>query len=276
MAHVTRLFGRALSLVALLAISGSVAAQPKKATSAKQDPRLAEAKRLFEEGADRYTKGDYQRAIEAWEMSYEISKKPLIFESIANAWERLGQPRQAHDALAKWRASAPNSEWSLLDERLRNLEARASRDEAAEANRKDEEAKTRRVVQDAATPDSPSKGLAFRAPSLVLMGAGGAAVVVGVTLDAIAASRRPDVASACRNLDGSSLCLSSYRTGIEASSRLAHVGDVFWIAGTLAVAGGVGLSVASRPKKSSETAVSAEIAPVAWPSWVGIAIRGRM
>src|ERR1700761_6593550 len=105
-------------------------AQPKK-PAGKVDPKLAEAKHLFEEGAAAYAQGSYDAAIRAWELSYDLSQKPLIFESIANAWERLGDAKKAREALAKWRAHAPPEEQELLDARLRNLDARVARDEEA-------------------------------------------------------------------------------------------------------------------------------------------------
>ncbi len=95
-----------LACAAALVAAPVALAQPKKPPS-KVDPRLAEAKRLFEEGAAAYATGSYDQAIKSWEKSYEISQKPLIFESIANAWERLGDARKARENLARWRDSAP-------------------------------------------------------------------------------------------------------------------------------------------------------------------------
>ena len=68
----------------------------KKKPGGKSDPKLEEAKRLFDEGAKHYGEGNYEKAIEAWEMSLDLSKKELINESISNAYERLGQPKKAH------------------------------------------------------------------------------------------------------------------------------------------------------------------------------------
>jgi len=120
-------------------------AQPQwKKGGGKLDPKMAEAKRLFDEGAKAYGEGSYEGAIEAWLMSFEISKRELICENIANAYERLGKPKEARDYLTRWRAVAPQDERETLDARIKNLEERIAREEAEEKQRQAEREKRER------------------------------------------------------------------------------------------------------------------------------------
>ena len=261
---------RPLGWAALLAVAGLALVQPaaaqpsKKPPPAKTDPNRSEAKRLFDEGAEHYTRGSYEDAITAWEKSYELSKKPLIFESIANAYERLGQPKKAREYLARWRAVAPDDEHELLDARLAKLDERIARDDQIEQARQAQEAKARRErEQEEArrqTQDTPSaadsSGPDLLGPGVALAAAGVGAVAVGVTLDIIAQNRRPDEGSACASLPDKQLCKKSEADNIETSNTLAVVGDVIWIVGAAAIAGGVTLIVLDPPDKENKTSKS--------------------
>src|SRR5690349_7581471 len=142
---------RSLALAVLVMFTPAIAAaQPHKTAAPKTDPKLAEAKRLCDEGADVYSKGDYEQAIDAWQKSYDLFKGPLIFESIANGYERLGDPRKAREYLKKWREVAPKEEWELLDERIKNLDARIQREDevAAQKAAADEAARKAQAEKD--------------------------------------------------------------------------------------------------------------------------------
>src|SRR6478672_10379905 len=117
------------ALALVVAPAAPASAQPKKAPTGKPDGKNNEAKKLFDDGAAAYTQGNYEAAIDAWTKAYDISKKPLIFESIANAYERLGEAKKAREYLSKWRDVAPKDEQDLLDARIKNLDARVARDE---------------------------------------------------------------------------------------------------------------------------------------------------
>ena len=82
-------------------------------------PGVAEA--YYKRGIQLALQGDYEKAIESWEMAFDLSKKELIYESIASAYERLGQPKKAHEYLTKWREVAPEEEHEILDARLARL-----------------------------------------------------------------------------------------------------------------------------------------------------------
>lgn len=234
----------AATLIAVVPAQG----QPKKPPT-KGDATTAEAKRLFDEGAESYGRGDYEAAVTAWEKSYEISKRPLIFWSIANAYERLGDVRKAREYLAKWREAAPADEVELLDARLKKLDERIAREDELEAARKAEldKAKKEPPPPSSAEPVAPQPTPpAHERPVLgwVLATVGVGAVGVGVVLDVIGSSRRPDAAEACRDVGDRSLCRASSRDAIESSATLTTIGDAIWIGGAVLTVAGVVLVVA--------------------------------
>ncbi len=216
-------------------------AQPRKLPAAKPEAKNNEAKKLFDDGAAAYTQGNYEAAIEAWSKAYEISKKPLIFESIANAYERLGEAKKAREYLAKWRDVAPKDEQELLDARIKNLDARVIRDEELETARKVEAEKAGRAEEERNRQRAPGAGGGTSVPGVVLLGVGGAAVAVGVTLDIIAGIRRPAADTACKTEGAGQICKSSSRDAISSSNTLALAGDILWIVGAAAAAGGAAL-----------------------------------
>ncbi len=242
----------------------------------KQDPKIQEAKRLFDEGSDLYAQGNYEKAIELWQKSYELSKEPLIFDNIAHAYERFGKPKEAYDYLSKWRASAPESEHETLDARLSNLEDRIKKDEQAEKERLEkeklarEEAERKRL-EDAKPPLFP----------IVLAAAGGALVVGGVVVDIIAASKRPDKDSACRAAGDRLLCAASEQDAIKSSNTLAFIGDGLWIGGGIAAAVGLVLILTHKPpppadEKSAKALIqNTKIAPAFGYQSGGLTVSGQ-
>ncbi len=274
---------------AALALVLAAGAAPAQGPGGALDPaRKAEAKRHFDRGADLYTQGAYEEAIQEWLRSFEISGHPLIFESVANAQERLGRPREARESLFKWRESAPREEQDLLDRRLRNLDERVAKLEqgeraAAEARAREEEERRRAAEQGGGEPTgetaetgSPTVPIGF-----VVGGVGLGAVVAGLVVGGIAAGERPDEAEACRAGDGGSLCLADRRDAIESSSSLALVSDILWIGGAALAAGGVVLVVVGSSRgggvETPEAATDARavLVPQLGPAAAGATLRGR-
>ena len=219
-------------------------AQPvKKPPPAKADPNMIEAKKLFDDGAASYAAGNYEDAIKKWEKAYELSQKPLIYDNLANAWERLGNPRKTRECLAKWRLYAPPEEIDGLDARIKNLDARIARDDEAAA-----QAAAAQAARDArARAEAEAARKKPWLAGAVLAGVGGAAVISGVVVDIVAKTKRPD-ASACKTNGGQTLCLSTSANAIDTSNRLAIAGDVTWGIGAALIATGVVLVVVRRPR----------------------------
>jgi tetratricopeptide (TPR) repeat protein len=269
-------------LVVALGCAGAVGATPESARAQqkhtrKLDAKTAEAKRHFDEGAEAFKQGDYPKAIAAWETSYELSKEPLLFEDLANAYYHLDNPKKERECLAKWREAAPKEEWALLDERLRTLDERIARDD--EAARRMDEAKRANEARARAAKASRNKAVLGYA----LVGSGVAFVAAGVALDLVAASRRPNVSTACQSLGDLHICRDSVESAIRKSNTLAITGDVLWIAGTVATVGGAGLVVWGRstrektaPSPANGATSAAWLVPFAAPAGGGLALTGRM
>lgn len=244
-------------------LSGAVAtesfAQPKKVPPAKVDNKIAEAKKLFDDGAAAYAKGAYEEAIGAWEKAFELSQKPLIYESIANAWERLGDARKARDNLTKWRDSAPPEERDLLDARIKNLDARVVReDEAAKKAAEDQTARDQARAETVTSNGRPWL------PGAVLLGSGGVLAIAGIALDVVAGGKRP-AAGSCKTASGQTFCLASAKAAVATSNKLAVAGDALWIVGAAAAAGGAVLIIVRRPapQKDAPPPATAYLAPTA-------------
>lgn len=253
--------------------SDSTATTKKKPLN-KKDPKYLEAKRLFEKGEELYSKGDYEKAIESWEMSYELTEADLILESIANAYERLGQIEKAREYLARWRDAAPEDERPALDERLTKLDQRIAKIKAAEQEKaaKEKAEKDAQAKRDA-EPRAKSGGGLF-VPGIVIAGAGAGVAIAGGVFDFLAYRKRPDQSAVCATSpDGKLLCRDSSRTAIEQSNTFAIIGDIALIAGGAAVAAGVVLTVLKSGTKKDEAKTA--VAPWYLPGGGGLMAGGR-
>ncbi len=268
-----------------LALAGS-AGQPRSAfaeTSIPASPAeaRAQAKKYFDQGALDYTQGNYEGAVEAWQKSYDLSKEPLIFENLGNAYERLGKPKEARAALSKWREVAPPEEHVILDRRIKNLDVRIAREDADALRKKQEDEavqkKLSRINSNTGQNETPS-GPAFSIPGVIVGGVGVVAIIAGVAVDGVASSKRPDKATVCKKSGTSQLCLESAKSDISSSNTMAIAGDVTWIIGAAAVAaGGVLLLTYKRPTTEPNEPPKTgqvDILPMAGPSGGGLSIRG--
>lgn len=226
---------------------------------------VAEAKRLFDEGAELYGTGKYEEAIERWEISYELSKRPLIFESIANAYERLGNAKKAREYLAKWRDAAPEDERDMLDARIGNLDARVAKEAEAEAARA-------KASGGGAAGDTPIARSMQGDVGLALAGAGAGTLVLGVTLAVIGAGQRPEQSEVCRDQSERSLCLGSAQSDIESSSRLVLVGDVLGFVGFAMVGAGVAMVLLDEPEAPKSTGI--RLTPLLGPRGGAVSVGG--
>ncbi|MDC3957561.1 tetratricopeptide repeat protein [Polyangium jinanense] len=245
----------------------------KKKPPNKNDPKLVEAKRLFQQGEDLYTKGDYEKAIEVWEMSYELSQRELILESIANAYERLGKAEKAREYLGRWREGAPPEEHADLDARLAKLDERIAKEKAEKdaKEKADQDAKDKHEAEERAKREG---GKLFM-PGVILAAAGGAVAIGGGVLDILAATRRPDASVVCgKTADGRQLCRSSAQDDIESSNTFATVGDIMLIGGGVAAVVGVVLVVTQSGGKKGAEEKKTAVAPWFLPGGGGIVAGG--
>lgn len=231
----------------------------------KGNAAVAEAKRLFDEGAELYGTGKYEEAIERWEISYELSKRPLIFESIANAYERLGNAKKAREYLAKWREAAPEDERDMLDARIGNLDARIAKEADAEAARA-------KASGGGGSGDAPPARSMQGDIGLALAGAGGGTLALGVTLALIGAAQRPEQSEVCKDQSERSLCLGSAQSDIESANSLVVVGDVLGFVGFAMAGAGVAMVLLDEPEAPKTTGL--RVTPVLGPQGGGAFVGG--
>jgi tetratricopeptide (TPR) repeat protein len=94
------------------------------AALAQSPEELEQAKQLFRNGATLYGEGQYEEAIRAFQLAWELSGNPKLLFNIAGAQERLGDLRASRDTLLQYRIFASEDEQVVLDRRLRSLEQR--------------------------------------------------------------------------------------------------------------------------------------------------------
>jgi tetratricopeptide (TPR) repeat protein len=247
------------ALAVLVIASSLLLVEDAAAQGPKQDvacANRAQARRVFDRGHLAYRRGEYERAILDWQESFSLCEEPLIYLNIANAYERLGELRDARRNLALWRAKAPPREHAELDRRLENLDLRIAeleRKEAAdkaEQERRAKEEEARRKAEEAArlaqNQPKPARGLGtLQIVGISLAAVGGAAVVAGVIMDAVAGATRPSEEEACSAAADRLLCRDDLRADIENTNALAIAGDVTWIAGAAIGASGATLLILS-------------------------------
>lgn len=284
-----RLVATALAFVVLSTGVPSVT-YAQKADVSQKDRR--EAKRLFNQAHLAYRRGDYEEAILKWEQSFELSGEPLIYLSIANAYERLGDAEQALDYLTRWREKAPRREHEELDQRIDSLQRRVEDERAREERRKAEEEKRRAEENERLEKERQQKLEELRKQEegggadlwtitgWSMVGVGGAAVIAGLVMDGVAAAKRPSQEEACTESGDGLLCRDALRDDIESSNTLALAGDVTWIVGGLVAAGGVvvllTLAGDDGPTANDEDArVAPKLVPWVGPNGGGLGVSGR-
>ncbi|MBI4701966.1 MAG: hypothetical protein HY744_12580 [Deltaproteobacteria bacterium] len=264
-----------------------------------------QAKRLFDQAHLAYSRGDYEEAILKWEQSYELSQEPLIFQSVANAYERLGDIEKAYEYLKKWDEQAPAYKRKELAGRLAKLKARLDerhaqeeqehrketerRKHEEETQRKLDRAEQKRREQERLLEENrrrEEEKVSAAVLGWTVTGIGAAAVATGLVLDAVAAGKRPDPASACTSQAGEQLCRAALRDDIETSNALAVAGDATWIAGAVLSATGVVLLLVSpgvdepagpdaKDGKQKPPALEASLGPALAPGGAGALLTGR-
>jgi tetratricopeptide (TPR) repeat protein len=262
-----------VALCLALALGCVCFAVPTHAQDAINARDRREAKRLFDQAHLAYRRGDYEEAILKWQESFDLSKEPLIFESIANAYERLGDLESAHKYLSQWRQHAPKAEHKELDSRLESLTARLEEKRARDRKQQEEEARRRNEEQDrlrreqASPRPQPTTGVEETDTSAMaiggwsLIGVGVSAVLVGVILDAVAAARRPSEDLACKQALEKLYCLDENRDDIESSDTLAIAGDITWIIGAAAAAAGIALVIVASQTSGGDESARVETVP---------------
>ena len=96
------------------------------ATEAPLGEREAAARAEFRAGADAFSAGRYEEALEFWERSYELAEKPELLYNMGTALDRLRRNREAIDAFTAYLSATTDAsnrtEIEARIERLRQAE----------------------------------------------------------------------------------------------------------------------------------------------------------
>lgn len=221
-----------LLTVCLTAGSGLASAQDS------EDPRISNARTIFEQAEADYSAGRFLDAATGYERSYALlveagrETAPLVLFNIASSYDRAGRRAEARAAYQRF-----------IDEARPGLEGVGDRIEQARA----------RVVvlgpEPATPPDGPTTDGRVEPPPAsgggispvgpILLAAGGALVVAGLVVGGVALGRDGDLGTACPSRQA---CPAELRSDYDEVRTLALAGDVLWIGGAVVAATGLVLT----------------------------------
>lgn len=277
---------RGLALVAVL-LAGLVTtfALPATAQGEGEDMR---AKELYRNGERLYEEGLYEDAIVAWELAYELSKRPLLLYNMANALERIGQWDEALQRINQYRALAPEEERETLDRRMRAIERRLEQKRKAdkETARDPESGQSSKAGPVRPTTDGPDNNnllqlrprpkTAQETPTgaLVLIGFGGAGLTAGGILAGLAQQARSDAEAVCSGPAEPILCPTSARSSLNRDADLSIGADISLVAGGAAISAGVVLAILHKQGILPNRDRRVLVVPAAGPGQATLSIAG--
>lgn len=228
----------------LLGSFGVLLLSHASASAQDADPRIAQARAVFEEGEAHHADGRFLLAAESFERAYALMREAghpnagMVLYNLGASYDELpGRERQAIDAYERFLREAPASEPTVqeltpnVQARIRELERRAG---------------------------AGGGGLSPVGP--IVMAVGGAAVIAGVIMGGIALTQDGDQVERCPSRTD---CPESLRDEVEQTRTLAAVGDGFWIGGAVVAATGLVLLfvLPSEEGSTTQTTVSVTGAP---------------
>ena len=184
------------------------------------------ARALFEEGGRLYETGQYEEAVQAFQIAYSLSPMPLLLYNMVAPLERLGRWDEALEALKTYASTAPEEEQKSL----------ASRIEALEARIRDREEQVELPVSAPVQVESPRKG---NPAAIALFGVGVAGVGVGSVFTATTHSARSQWTSECADGPSGLLCPDSSRAAWQRDNTHGAIADIGWVVGLGGLGGGL-------------------------------------
>jgi tetratricopeptide (TPR) repeat protein len=206
---------------------------------AEKDER---ARELFQNGRALYDEGQYEAAIEAWTVAYELSPKPLLLFNLTSAHERLGHLEIALETLNKYRVYAAADERNTLESRIRNLEKRIK--DAAENAPPPTDPDP---IPDPVPEPEPSDG--GDVLGLAVIGIGGAGLITGTIFALSASNARSQLGDECAETDALTLCRPAADDLMRKDKSSSLGADVGFIVGAVGV--GLGTVLVLGGDKSS-------------------------
>lgn len=262
-------------LLLVLAVFGpaGATAQDEHDDPIAERPETQAAQETFEAGMEAFDAGDYERAVEAFQATYELAPHPDVLFNIYSAAERGGQLELAADALENYLLNGePGDRRAVLVGRLERLRARVAAQEAAESAEPVESPAPEPTAP--VPPESPVAPVLTRPPDgvhpagpILLVSAGVLLASFGV-FAGLAAAEDAVLASDCGR-DAGGICDDGE---VEGLAGLNLAADIAWIsAAALGVAGLVVLFVVPP-----EDGMSLSVLPWATPTAAGVSVGGTL
>jgi tetratricopeptide (TPR) repeat protein len=207
------------------------------------------AKELYRNGEQLYEEGLYEEAIVAWELAYELSKRPLLLYNMANALERLGSWDEALHRINQYRALAAEDERETLDRRMRAIERRLDKKREGDAARRAEEDILRAKPESTTINNSvtlrprPQRPGGPPTGAIVLMALGSSGMTAGGFLGGLALEARNEASVLCRGAGEVVLCPESAGSFLARDASLSLGADIGLIAGGATLGAGIVLGI---------------------------------
>jgi len=246
---------RGLAFIAVLLASLVMTLVLPATAQAERDDTLR-AKELYRNGERLYEEGLYEDAIVAWELAFELSKRPLLLYNIANALERIGKWEEALRRINQYRALAPEEERETLDRRMRAIERRLEQKREAD-EKATRDAAAVRVTQAKPGAANNNTNLLELSPrqqgaqgpqgsptgAIILMGIGGAGLSAGGIMAGLALEARSQAELACKTSGNTSLCPTAAGPVLDRDASLSVGADISLVAGGTALGAGIILCI---------------------------------
>lgn len=251
-----------VAFVCVMALSTAARAQ----TASELDQR---ARLHFQSGSSYFDVGEYENALREFEQAYRLSNRAALLYNIGLTHERLGNLREAADALRRYVAETDPPERETLELRIRNIEERAAR----QASEGDTEPVDGGSGEDTVVPPGPNGPTVVDAepsgglptPALVSFIAGGVGLATFGIFGALALSEDGSLEDSCADA-----CTDDQVSSLRTYNTIADIGLGVAVVG--AALGVIFLVTSGGDDAPSDGAAS--VAPWATASAAGVAAGG--
>jgi tetratricopeptide (TPR) repeat protein len=215
------------------------------ARSAHADDR-EKALKLFEDSDKAYKAGEFERAADLLREAYTLYPEPLLLYNLGRAQEGLGDSAGAIESYERYLVDAKQiKDRGAIERRIATLKAQLAK--AAEDERRRREAEERRRNPPPIVEPSP---LETYGP-WITMATGGAVLATGVYFGIHAQATHDDALATPIQRDAAKLQ--------ESAERSATIANVLFVAGGVALAGGIGWKVWQWQSDKAPSATSAQL-----------------
>lgn len=129
----------AMALLLQLEMVSAAAQETAGSSPVANDVADAKARKLFNEGSVAYEAGEFEKALDKFRKSYELSKRPALLFNIGTAADRLRKNEMAYRYLSEYREKVPNAKNAEnVDRRIELLRKEIEEDKERERLQREE------------------------------------------------------------------------------------------------------------------------------------------